>query len=67
MASMDEYYLTHDYYRQKKRWIPLEGDRTEIYSYDNYSWSEHISRKAGQWLPSPEELLRQMKKCGFYI
>lgn len=67
MASMDEYYLTHDYYRQKKRWIPLEDDRTETYSYDNYGWSEHISRKAGQWLPSPEELLRQMKKCGFYI
>ena len=67
IASMDEYYLAHDHYRQKKRWIPLEGERAETYSYDNYSWSEHISRKAGQWLPSPKELLQQMKKCGFRI
>jgi FMN reductase (NADPH) len=67
MATMDEGYLAQDYYRRANVKIPLEGDREETFTFDNYSWTEHISRKTGQWLASPEDLLRQMAKCGFHI
>jgi nitroreductase len=67
MAEMDQGYLAQDYYRKANAKIPLEGDREETFTFDNYSWTEHISRKTGQWLASPEDLLRQMAKCGFHI
>jgi hypothetical protein len=45
----------------------LEDDRIETFTYDNYSWTEHISRKWGQWYRDPGELIKQLKKRGFYI
>ena len=51
----------------RKPKIKLEVDRKETFTYDNYSWTEHISRKSGQWLSDPKELLDQMEKCGFVI
>lgn len=65
MADMDQGYLAQDYYRRQKAMIPLEGEREETYTYDTYSWTEHISRKTGQWLASPQELLEPMARCGF--
>jgi nitroreductase len=67
MVQMDEGYLAQDYYRQLKAMIPLEGGREETFTYDTYSWTEHISRKTGQWEQSPDELLGQFAKCGFHI
>jgi nitroreductase len=67
MAEMDEGYLAQDYYRRPKIMIRLEGDREETFTYDAYSWTEHISRKTGQWQQSPDELLAQFAACGFYI
>ena len=67
MRRMDEGYLAQDYYRKQKAKIKLEGDRSETFTYDNYSWTEHISRKWGQWLSDPKELLDQMEKCGFTL
>jgi len=67
MAEMDEGYLTQDYYRKLRAKIPLEVEREESYTYKTYSWTEHISRKTGQWMSSPEELLEQLAKCGFHI
>ena len=67
MQVMDEGYLAQDYYRKQKARIKLEGDRKETFTYDDYSWTEHISRKWGQWLQDPHELLEQMEKCGFKI
>jgi nitroreductase len=67
MKQMDEGYLAQDYYRKMNAKIPLEGDRKETFTYDNYSWTEHISRKWGQWHPEPKELLEQLEKRGFYI
>jgi nitroreductase len=67
MAQMDEGYLAQDYYRRLNAQIPLVGDREEQYSYERYSWTEHISRKTGQWLQSPDALLKQFAKCGFHI
>lgn len=65
MKAMDDGYLAQDYYRKQHAKIRLEGAREETFSYDNYSWTEHISRKWGQWYASPEELLEQLKACGF--
>jgi FMN reductase (NADPH) len=65
MKVMDDGYLHQGYYARQKAKIRLEVDKEEKYSYDNYSWTEHISRKWGQWYRSPEELLEQLKKRGF--
>jgi len=67
MQQMDDGYLAQDYYRNLKAKIRLEGDREETFTYDNYSWTEHICRKWGQWDPDPKHLLEQFKKRGFYI
>jgi nitroreductase len=67
MQQMDEGYLAQDYYRKARAKIHLEGDRKETFTYDNYSWTEHICRKWGQWYPDPKELLEQLEKRGFDI
>ncbi len=67
MRIMDEGYLAQDYYRNLKAKLRLEGDREETFSYDDYSWTEHICRKLGQWDPDPTELLEQFEKRGFLI
>lgn len=67
MRVMDEGYLAQGYYRKQKAKIKLEVDREETFTYDDYSWTEHISRKWGQWLSNPRELLDQLEKCGFTI
>jgi nitroreductase len=67
MHAMDAGYLAQDYYRSMKAKIPLEGDRKEAFTYDNYSWTEHICRKWGQWYPETKGLLEQFKKRGFNI
>jgi FMN reductase (NADPH) len=65
MKVMDEGYLAQGYYRKQKAKIRLETERPETFTYDNYSWTEHISRKWGQWYHSPKELLDQLQKRGF--
>ena len=67
IKQMDEGYLAQDYYRKMNAKIPLEGDRKETFTYADYSWTEHICRKWGQWYPEPKELLEQLEKRGFYI
>jgi nitroreductase len=66
MRVMDEGYLAQGYYRRGNRKIPLEGDREDTYTYDTYSWTEHISRKL-QWESSGKELIENLKACGFDI
>jgi len=67
MKVMDEGYLAQDYYRKLKARIRLEKDKKETFTYDNYSWTENISRKWGQWYESPAELLEQLEKRGFKL
>jgi nitroreductase len=67
MKQMDEGYLSQDYYRKNKAKIRLEREREETFTFENYSWTEHISRKWGQWYESPEELLTQLEKRGFKV
>jgi len=65
---MDEGYLAQGYYRKLNAKIPIEeSKRKEGFTYENYSWTEHISRKWGQWYPEPTELLAQLEKRGFNI
>jgi nitroreductase len=67
MQVMDEGYLAQDYYRHLKAKIRLDGNRKETFTYKNYSWTEHISRKWGQWDSDPNELLEPMERCGFVV
>jgi nitroreductase len=67
MKQMDEGYLAQEYYRKGKIKIPLEREREETFTYDEYSWTEHISRKWGQWYESPKEILGQLSMRGFSI
>ena len=62
MSVMDDGYLSQDYYRKGNYMVPLEGDREETFTFDDYSWTEHMGRKWGQWLGSPDELLKIMFK-----
>ena len=67
LKQMDEGYLAQDYYRNANYMIPLEGGRKERFTFDNYGWTEHISRKIGQWDTDPQDLLKQLQKRGFTI
>ena len=67
MREMDEGYLAQDYYRKANYIIPLNGVREERYSFENYSWTEHISRKLGLWQRSSKGIVEAFKKCGFDI
>jgi len=67
MKTMDDGYLAQDYYIRANYIIPLTGDRQETYTFENYSWTEHISRKVGQWQKSSKGILAAFKKCGFKI
>jgi nitroreductase len=67
MRVMDEGYLAQGYYRKQRAKIKLETEREETFTYEDYSWTEHISRKWGQWMSDLQELLVQLEKCGFMI
>jgi hypothetical protein len=67
MKVMDEGYLEQGYYRRQKAKIKLEVQKEETFTYDNYSWTEHISRKWGQWMGDLDEILEQLEACGFPV
>lgn len=67
MDQMDAGYLAQDYYRKRDARLPLADDREEAYTYDDYSWTEHISRKLGQWSQDPSGLLDALAACGFHL
>ena len=68
MQSMDEGYLSQGYYIKQKAKIDIEVEgKEDAFTYQDYSWTEHISRKWGQWLADPTELLQQLAACGFAI
>ena len=66
MKVMDAGYLAQNYYITLKAMIPLQGDREETFTYETYSWTEHICRKWGQQL-FPSTLLKHLKRYGFNI
>jgi len=66
MDQMDHGYIEQDYYLKQKAMIKLTGGRKEKYTYDDYSWTEHICRKWGQQF-FPNTLIDQLEICGFNI
>jgi nitroreductase len=67
MNQMDEGYLAQDYYKKGNSMIPLTIGKKEEYTYDNYSWTEHISRKVGQWNQDSSSLIEAMRHRGFNL
>lgn len=67
MRVMDEGYLAQDYYARMKAKLPLEDGRPETFTYKDYSWTEHISRKWGQWATDPSGMLEALAERGFHL
>ncbi|MDD2717738.1 MAG: nitroreductase family protein [Candidatus Wallbacteria bacterium] len=67
MKTMDQGYLSQDYYQKINYMIPVGKGMQEKYTFDNYSWSEHISRKLGLWQSDLGEMLDKLEKCGFKV
>jgi len=67
MQVMDDGYRSQNYYKNLDAIIPLEVDREETFDYSAYGWTEHMSRKWGQWFGSPKNILTEFEKCGFYL
>jgi len=65
--TMDDGYLAQDYYKKDKLKISLLGRRKETYTFEDYSWTEHISRKLGLWHDSLAAQRGQLAKRGFVI
>jgi FMN reductase (NADPH) len=66
MQVMDDGYIAQGYYSSQKIKIPIENkERLDTFTFDDYSWTEHISRKWGQWFESPNQMLAELKKQGF--
>lgn len=65
MQVMDDGYLLQGYYEKQKAKIRLMSKQKDTFTYQNYSWTEHISRKWGQWFSSPNKMLKALKDQGF--
>jgi len=39
----------------------------ETFTFEDYGWTEHISRKAGQWLSSLHDLIEPLEARGFDV
>jgi FMN reductase (NADPH) len=66
MRAMDEGYLAQDYYRKDNLKLPVEDGRADPFTFDTYSWTEHICRKL-QWDPSSDGMRENLRRCGFEI
>jgi nitroreductase len=67
MKIMDDGYMAQNYYRDSDLMLKLKGDREETFTFDTYGWTEHISRKWGQWLESLDKMKGQFTKRGFEL
>lgn len=66
MQEMDYGYLKEDYYMKLDAMISLK-EKEEEFTYEDYSWTEHISRKWGQWYEDIDEQAEILEACGFEI
>ena len=64
---MDEGYLAQDYYKKNSIMIDPSSVKEEDHTFDNYSWTEHISRKLGLWMDSVDEQKEILEKRGFKV
>ncbi len=66
MRTMDEGFLAAGYYREGKLKLPVPEGREDPFTFDDYSWTEHISRKL-QWSPDATGLRENLEACGFRV
>ncbi|MDO9537282.1 MAG: nitroreductase family protein [Thermoplasmata archaeon] len=67
MKEMDEGYLGQKYYKNAGFMINPEPLKEEEHTFENYGWTEHISRKLGLWMGDTEEQKALLKERGFDI
>jgi nitroreductase len=67
MKTMDDGYLAQGYYRKANLKLLLITGKKETFDFDTYSWTEHISRKWGQWEKSPKRLRELMRRRGLKV
>ena len=67
MKAMDEGYLTQGYYIKNRAKVPLPEGQEDTIDFDEYSWSEHISRKHLWQRHDDETLINVIRKHGFNI
>ena len=67
MEVMDKGFLAQDYYKKPKLMLALTGGRRETYTFDDYSWTEHQSRKWGQWAKDLGQLVKIFRSRGFRL
>ncbi|MEF8874990.1 MAG: hypothetical protein V5A88_10040, partial [Candidatus Thermoplasmatota archaeon] len=67
MEKMDDGFLREGYYRKLDAMISLKGSEEDEFTYEDYSWTEHISRKWGQWYEDLESQVEILKDCGFDV
>ncbi len=67
METMDQGFLQEDYYRKLNAMISVKSKDEDDLTYDDYSWTEHISRKWGQWYDELEGQMEKLEACGFEL
>ena len=65
MKVMDDGYLAQGYYKKQNAMIKLDGEKEETFTFENYSWTEHISRKCA--LYTDAKLRTAYEKIGFVV
>jgi FMN reductase (NADPH) len=66
MRTMDEGFLDAGYYAKGKLKLPVPEGREDRFTFEDYSWTEHICRKL-QWSPEPEGMMESLRACGFEV
>ena len=67
MKAMDNGYLTQEYYRKAGFMIDPTQVKKEDHTFENYGWTEHISRKLGLWMDDIDEQKELLKERGINI
>jgi FMN reductase (NADPH) len=67
MKIMDEGYVGQQYYKKAGYMIDPTTVKEEDHSFDNYGWTEHISRKLGLWMDDIEAQKALLRERGFDI
>lgn len=67
MKAMDEGYLAQGYYIKERIKIPLPEGQVDKIDFDEYSWTEHISRKMIKRERRAEPLVDIIRRHGFNI
>jgi len=68
MEFIDEGYLSQGYYAKNNIKIDIEvPGKDEAFTSNNYTWTEHNSRRWGQAHSDPSIIIGQLAACGFTL